>query len=301
MEALPIDAAPSGEPTREDAPRRAPRARKPALDSVLAAAVDVARAVAEELAEGEPVGEHLGATVEGDRLVSHEFACLTPGYVGWRWSVVLARAPRQRQPTVVESALLPGPEALLPPAWVPWSERLQPGDLGVGDILPTTADDPRLAPGWSDSSLRPEDEDVAARWELGLGRARVLSLEGRAEAAERWYAGDGGPDAPIAQAAPAHCASCGFFVPLAGSMRLVFGACSNVYSPSDGRIVSVDHGCGAHSEAAVLPAPPAPPEPVLDETGVEVVSVRPPEPVVVPEHGEGSVDDATPAEELGHS
>ena len=72
-------------------------------------------------------------------------------------------------------------------------------------------------------------------------------------------------------------------------------------SPSDGRVVSADHGCGAHSEAAVLPAPLPMPEPVLDETGDDVVAVRPPEPVVVAEHGQGSVDDATPGEELGHS
>ena len=37
--------------------------------------------------------------------------------------------------------LLPGPDALLPPAWVPWTERLRPGDLGVGDLLPTDEDD----------------------------------------------------------------------------------------------------------------------------------------------------------------
>ena len=39
--------------------------------------------------------------------------------------------------TVDELALLPGPDALVAPPWVPWSERLAPGDLGVGDVLPT--------------------------------------------------------------------------------------------------------------------------------------------------------------------
>ena len=32
-------------------------------------------------------------------------------------------------------------------------------------------------------------------------------------------------------------------------MRQVFGVCGNVYAPDDGRAVSADHGCGAHSEA----------------------------------------------------
>jgi len=33
---------------------------------------------------------------------------------------------------------------MLAPDWVPWSDRIQAGDLGVGDLLPTAADDPRL-------------------------------------------------------------------------------------------------------------------------------------------------------------
>ncbi|MDQ1709877.1 MAG: hypothetical protein QOG49_1262, partial [Frankiaceae bacterium] len=71
---------------------------------------------------------------------------------------------------------------------------------------------------------------------------------GRTEAAERWYGGEHGPDAPIARQAPAHCVSCGFFVPVTGALGLAFGICANEYAPDDGRVVSVDHGCGAHSE-----------------------------------------------------
>ncbi|RKS68523.1 Protein of unknown function (DUF3027) [Motilibacter peucedani] len=291
----------SGDATPGDATTARPRAarsRKAVLDPVAAAAVDLARSVAEELSADTPtregVGAHLGVTVEGERLVSHEFECLLPGYHGWRWSVVLARAPRQKTATVVESALLPGPDALLAPEWVPWSERLRPGDLGVGDVLPTEEDDPRLAPGWTAGPTL-DDEDAAELWEMGLGRARVLSLEGRTDAAERWYSGDGGPQAPIALAAPAHCATCGFLVLLGGSFRQAFGACSNVYSPSDGRVVALDHGCGAHSEAAVTPASIEPAPPVLDELGYEYVSVP------AGAHPDGSVDSASPGEDLGHS
>ena len=42
--------------------------------------------------------------------------------------------------------------------------------------------------------------------EVGLGRERVLSITGRDQAADRWYARDNGPQAPIAQAAPASSA-----------------------------------------------------------------------------------------------
>ena len=58
-----------------------------------------------------------------------------------------------------------------------------------------------------------------------------------------------GPQSPLAQAAPKPCHSCGFFLPIAGSLRATFGVCANAISPDDARVVSVDHGCGAHSEA----------------------------------------------------
>jgi Protein of unknown function (DUF3027) len=276
------------------------------VDAQCAAAVDLARSVAEELAGEDGVGEHLGVEADAERVVTHFFACLSPAYVGWRWAVTLARASRARVVTVDEAVLLPGPGALLPPEWLPWSERLRPGDLGVGDLLPTAADDPRLEPGYtamavpvadpdgSGAALDSGEEDAAVAWELGLGRARVLSPLGRDEAADRWYSGEHGPFAPIAAAAPAQCSTCGFFVPLAGALRRVFGVCANEYAPADGGVVSADHGCGAHSEAAVVPAPEAA-GPVLDEVGYDSLAGRP------GDHEPGSVDDATPAEDLGHS
>nr|WP_231116401.1 DUF3027 domain-containing protein [Motilibacter rhizosphaerae] len=275
-------------------PVRAARARKPTVDAVCAAAVDLARAAAEEMAADAPeaggVGEHLGVAPEGDRLVSHEFACTLRGYAGWRWVVVVGRAPRQKQATVVESALLPGPDALQAPTWVPWSERLRPGDLGVGDLLPPEPDDPRLAPGWT-GGASPDltDDDAAEVWELGLGRARVLSLAGRGDAAERWYAGDGGPLAPVAVAAPGQCSTCGFLAPLRGSLGQAVGVCANELSPRDGQVVALDYGCGAHSEAAVPRESVAPAPPVLDELGIEVVAVGVAQPAVIEE---SAADDA---------
>ncbi|MFZ4600665.1 MAG: DUF3027 domain-containing protein, partial [Terrimicrobiaceae bacterium] len=50
---------------------------------------------------------------------------------------------------------------------------------------------------------------------------------------------------------PKPCASCGFFLPIAGSLRSAFGVCANAIAPDDARVVSVDHGCGAHSEATL--------------------------------------------------
>ncbi len=233
----------------------------PTLDAVLRAAVDLARQAAEEVAgASDLVGEHLGTVVEGERLVAHQFAATAPGYPGWQWTVTLARVPRGRTPTVNEVALLPGEGAILAPPWVPWAERLRPGDLGAGDVLPFLPDDDRLDQGYE--ATGEVDVDALAIDELGLGRPRVLSRRGRDDATTRWYAGSHGPTSPVAVAAAKPCSTCGFLVLLAGSMRTMFGVCANEWSPDDGRVVSMDHGCGAHSETDA-PAPrsdwPAPP------------------------------------------
>ncbi|MGE5827674.1 MAG: DUF3027 domain-containing protein [Micromonosporaceae bacterium] len=240
----------------------APRAK---LDQACADAVELAR----EAIADDAVGGYLGVAAEGDRLVTHYFECLLDGYRGWRWAVTLARAPRSKHVTICESVLLPGDDALLAPAWVPWHERLQPGDLGIGDLLPTRVDDERLIPGYLFSD-DPAVEEVG--WELGLGRARVMSREGRADTAQRWYDGEHGPLAPIAAAAPrtARCGRCGFYLPLAGQLHQIFGVCGNVYAPDDGRVVSADHGCGAHSEVLLEAAVEELPT-IFDDSEVEAV------------------------------
>jgi hypothetical protein len=265
-------------------------ARPARLDQTCAEAVDLARTAVTEV-DATDVGEYLEPVPEGERLVTHYFECRLAGYRGWRWAVTVTRAPRSRQVTICETVLLPGPDALLAPGWLPWEERLQPGDLGVGDLLPTPSDDDRLAPGYLLSD-DPAIEEVS--WELGLGRPRVMSRLGRSEAAQRWYDGDAGPDAPISTAAPraARCGMCGFYLPLAGSLRRSFGVCGNIYAPDDGRVVSVDHGCGAHSEVLVEPEAPVEELPTAyDDSEVESVAVS---------RAAGSVEGDEPPEAYGH-
>ena len=195
------------------------------------------------------VGEYLEVELDSEsRLTSYLFEAFLPGYKGWRWVVTAVRVDEESEPTICDVVLLPGPDSLLAPEWIPYIERIQPGDVGAGDLVPSTLDDTRLVPGFA--SL-PHDEalDAVQIWELGLGRPRVLSIEGRDQASKRWYSGDRGPESAIAKAAPKPCASCGFFIPIAGSLRSAFGVCANAISPEDARVVSVDHGCGAHSEA----------------------------------------------------
>ena len=221
-------------------------ARKQAGDSVLEGAVELSRAALGD----EPVGEYLGFVLEAERLGTHYFAATAPGYRGWRWYVTLSRIPRSRNATVCESGLLPGDESLTAPAWLPWAERLAPGDVGATDRLPYVPGDDRLEPGWLAGTGDEETDRLALR-ELGLGRDRVLNRKAIDDAATRWYDGSRGPDTAGSKAAGAACASCGFVVPLAGSLGTLFGVCANEWSPDDGKVVSLDHGCGAHSETDV--------------------------------------------------
>ena len=160
---------------------------------------------------------------------------------------------------------------MLAPAWVPYAQRLRPGDLGPADVLPYREADPLLQPGFE--ATGEEDVDQMAVFELGLGRARVLTAEGREEAAQRWYDGESGPTAETTNVAVAPCGSCGYYLPLAGALRRTFGVCANAWSASDGRVVSVDHGCGAHSETDAATSSPAQrPAPLLDEYEVELIT-----------------------------
>ena len=209
------------------------------------AAVELARHALEEVTDPITVGEYVAAAPDAERLVTHLFDCTLNGYRGWRWAVTLSRVPRGRTATVCEVELLPGEEALLAPAWVPWAERLEPGDITRSDRLPRKETDERLEPGWEATG---EDADAVALDELDLGRPRVLSAQGVASAAERWYGGDHGPEAEGVRKAHATCSTCGFFVPMAGALRAIFGVCANEWATDDGSVVSLDHGCGAHSE-----------------------------------------------------
>jgi hypothetical protein len=286
----------------EQSPNVSPtRTRGKEPDEACAQAVDLARAAAEDVAGSGQVGPHCGIEVDGDRVVTHLFECADPAYLGWRWAVTVARASRAKSVTVSECVLLPGPGALLPPDWVPWRDRVLPGDLGVGDLLPAGQDDERLVPAavlegddgvldWDDSADWEAGQDLLAAMNLADAadapppgadagpavraapvRSRVLSAIGRDATAGRWYASEHGPRTPLAHAAPAPCATCGFLVSLGSPLGRVFGVCANEYAPDDGKVVSLDHGCGAHSEAMTPAGPFSALAPVVDDLGYDLV------------------------------
>jgi len=228
--------------------------------------VELARAAAIDVG-GENDGEHVGVRSEGEVVATHAFVSTLPGYGGWQWAVSVARAADGDTATVDEVALLPGEGALLAPKWKPWHERVQPGDLSPGDLVPPpTEDDIRLVPGYV---LSDDPAVEAVAFELGLGRERVLSRDGRLMAAGRWHTGDRGPDSPMARHAPARCGTCGFYLPLAGSLSAGFGACGNEITDTDGQIVSVEFGCGAHSQVRLELTPLADVAEVVYDDGEE--------------------------------
>lgn len=239
-------------------------------------AVDIARTALIE--DGHVPGAHRQAIDEGGWAAAHYFDADLPGYQGWQWCVVLAGAPGADAVTISEVVLLPGDGALLAPDWVPWNERVAPGDLSAGDMLAAEPGDPRLVPGYLDTEIpghadtEMSDEIAEVAGPLGLGRERVLSREGRDEAAARWYDGEHGPGSEMAQAAPFSCCTCGFYIPLTGALRVAFGACANEYS-ADAQVVSAEFGCGAHSSVVAPKGDGSPAYDAFDDGVIEIVAV----------------------------
>lgn len=393
---------------------------------------ELARRMAVEAAEdADGVGDFVEAIEAGDGVTDFRFVALLRGYEGWQWSVTMFHDAELDRWTVNESTLVPTDQALRPPPWVPWKDRLLPTDLSVTDSIGTQPDDPRLEPGMTaddiaamsqqgsaaddaasqtvtpdvaaedvatenaatetdavaegetaastgeavasaandsaanasdttatetaddngetgepatiessaaetgaatasaataveksaDSSVDDASADVAEPGtadtvgaadsadsadtgsaeagsaaadsdpastspqdvddvvsEFDLSRRHVLSPLGRAQTAKRWYEGPRGPKSLSTKTASGNlCSTCGFFVPIKGELGDMFGVCANKWSPDDGKVVSLDHGCGEHSEID----PPQPShiwiqsKPAFDDLHIDIVAQAP--------------------------
>ena len=283
----------------------------------------IAQAVAVTVSDEDgQVGDFVEAIDLGDNVTDFRFESRVRGYEGWQWSVTLYHDVELDHWTVNESSLVPTDKALRPPKWIPWKDRLEPGDLAVTDSIGTDPDDPRMEEGFrktqdaetsddtedkpsvadetvqepamdgnasdesektdvSEDSEQPvtSEEDVEeAVEEFDLSRRHVLTPLGRSQTAKRWYEGPHGPKSLSTKTADGNpCSTCGFFSPLKGELNLLFGVCANKWSPDDGRVVSLDHGCGEHSEIE----PPEPSQlwvqskPAFDDLHIDVVANRP--------------------------
>lgn len=70
------------------------------------------------------VGFFIESIEEDEGVATYLFEGKLKGYVGWRWSVSVFQADEKSPATVSEVLLVPGPDSLVAPDWVPWSERL---------------------------------------------------------------------------------------------------------------------------------------------------------------------------------
>jgi hypothetical protein len=151
-----------------------PKKESPSKSSTVAFdAKDLARNAALEQAEKkDQVGGFVSVDFDDEnRVATYLFEAKLSGYKGWRWCITIAKVDEDSQPTICDVVVLPGPDALRAPEWIPYRDRILPGDVGVGDIVPSAVDDTRLVPG---QQALPQDEelDTAMAIELGLGRAR---------------------------------------------------------------------------------------------------------------------------------
>ena len=85
---------------------------------------DFARTALIEATSKSKVGNFIEVIDEGENVASYLFENNQKGYVGWRWSVTIFQANSNEPATVSEIVLMPGPDSLVAPDWVPWSERL---------------------------------------------------------------------------------------------------------------------------------------------------------------------------------
>ena len=70
------------------------------------------------------IGNFIEAIHDEDFVTSYLFESNLKGYHGWRWSVTMTQTSAKAEATVSEVLLIAGPESIVAPKWVPWSERL---------------------------------------------------------------------------------------------------------------------------------------------------------------------------------
>lgn len=149
----------------------------------------------------------------------------------------------------------------------------------AGDNAETDADGVGGSQNESAAASVTSEEDIdEAVEEFDLSRRHVLTPLGRSQTAKRWYEGPRGPKSLSTKTSDGNpCSTCGFFIPLKGELNLLFGVCANKWSPDDGRVVSIDHGCGEHSEIE----PPEPShlwvqsKPAFDDLHIDIIAQAP--------------------------
>ena len=188
-------------------------------------AVELARTAIVEFSGDCAVGEYLGASFDdsdrGHPSLPGQHARLSGLAVGGGRRGAI-RAPTT--PRSAKSCWCPGRRRCWRRSGCRGRNALQPGDLARVICSPR----PPTIPAWCPvTSLPVIPRSTSVAVELGLGRRQVLSELGRADAAQRWHDGDYGPGSTMARSTRRVCRDCGFYLPLPGSLGLMFGVCAN--------------------------------------------------------------------------
>ncbi|MGO2112112.1 MAG: DUF3027 domain-containing protein [Pseudoclavibacter sp.] len=117
-------AFPDLDPDRIATPALSTPVGRPLDEPRVAATIDVARDSLGEITSADDIGEFVGFEDIGDGVYIARFATTSTAYLGWFWTVALVQLEGDEQPNVLEAELLPGDDASVAPAWVPWAERL---------------------------------------------------------------------------------------------------------------------------------------------------------------------------------
>ena len=106
------------------------------------------------------VGFFIESIEEDEGVVTYLFESKLRGYVGWRWSVSIYQGATPEEPTVSEVLLVPGPDSLVAPDWVPWSERLADYKALQAELEAQAALDAEEAEDGEDSDDAEDSEDL---------------------------------------------------------------------------------------------------------------------------------------------
>ncbi|MDR3128586.1 MAG: DUF3027 domain-containing protein [Bifidobacteriaceae bacterium] len=191
------------------------------------------------------VGSYLESFKIDTRIVSHHFEAHVIGYGGWVWEIIMSRPHLSKELIIYSTNLVAGKDSIVPPVWVPWVDRILPSDVQTWDALAYKPNDTNLV-----HSGLPRT-DITDIEKLALWRTRVISPIGKNATIKRWLKSRVGSRSKTKKIAKNICINCGYFVPLSGQLGQGFGACSNAFSPNDGSVVSINNGCGSHSETSV--------------------------------------------------
>ena len=94
---------------------------------------ELGRSALLDITPANTIGAPAGSSDEGDGVISVYFESTMRGYPGWRWTVSIAHVDGA-EPTVLETELTPGENALLSPDWVPWADRLADYKAGQAEL-----------------------------------------------------------------------------------------------------------------------------------------------------------------------